>query len=62
MNTVWVKTVTVVTLACSIGIAVAMNITANNLSEITCIINGGEFDRSAFAGFSQCFIDVNPEE
>lgn len=62
MSTVWVKTVTVVTLACSIGIAVAMNITANNLSEITCIINGGEFDRSVFAGFSQCFIDVNPED
>lgn len=62
MNTVWVKTVTAVTLACSIGIAVAMNITANNLSEITCIINGGDFDRSVFAGFSQCFIDVNPED
>lgn len=62
MSTVWVKLVTVVTIACSIGIAVSMNITANNLSEITCIINGGEFDRSVFAGFSQCFIDATPED
>lgn len=62
MNATWTKIVTAVTLTCSIGIAVSLNITANNLSEITCIINGGEFDRSSFAGFSQCFIDVNPED
>jgi hypothetical protein len=62
MNITWAKFVTAVTVACSFVVAMSLNITANNLSEINCTINGGEFDRSVFAGFSQCFIDATTEE
>lgn len=61
MSNVWAKLVTAVALVCSVGSVVALNITANNLSEITCIINGGDFDRSSFAGFSQCLVEATPD-